>query len=274
MVTGTLQPDGLPSGFFVSGAGRMPAMPTSPQRHIRLQGASNCRDLGGYPGQGGRTLRWGLVYRSDHLGLLSDADQAELARRGINRVLDFRGVDERAATPARMPGAALHSLAIEPSVMQDMQRVVAAGLELTPARMVGLMQQLYRALVTDRAPRFAQFFQHLLAAEQPLVFHCTAGKDRTGVAAALLLLALGVPRELVYQDYLLTNDLYLRPHLPDSSTPAETLAVLWRVQPAFLDTALAEIDQHPGGLDSYLAQRLGVGPAERARLAERYLAPA
>jgi protein-tyrosine phosphatase len=105
------------------------------------------------------------------------------------------------------------------------------------------------------------------------VFHCTAGKDRTGFAAALILLALGVPRQTVLADYLLTNQHYRHPPMPHSDTPAEVLAVLWRVQQGFLDAALQAVDHDQGGIDRYLRQRLGLGDAALARLAALYLEP-
>lgn len=249
----------------------MPDSVDHPDRLVPLEGATNFRDLGGYRGHGGRPVRWRRVYRSEHLGRLTAADRAALAERGVARVLDFRGVRERAAEPYELPGAAQHSLAIEPTVIQRMQDVAAAGQALTAERMVALMEELYCRLVDHGTQRFAAFFGHLLEADAPLVFHCTAGKDRTGLAAALLLRALGVSREAVVADYLLTNRVFVHPPMPDSSTPPEALAVLWKVQQRFLDTALDRIDTAHGGLDRYLAERLGVGPAERTRLAARYL---
>jgi protein-tyrosine phosphatase len=164
-----------------------------------------------------------------------------------------------------------HSLAIEPSVVQRMEELVCAGRELTAAIVVELMQELYRNLVNEQAGQFARLFQHLLQTDGPLVFHCTAGKDRTGVAAALILLALGVPREQVVQDYLLTNDLYARPALPQTTTPADALAVLWQVQESFLDAALCSLDEDHGGVERYLTQRLCLDAAARRALEDRYL---
>jgi len=241
------------------------------RRVLRLRGASNFRDLGGYRAADGRRVRWGRLFRSDHLGRLTPEDEAVLSGIGLQRVLDFRGEQERAAVPNRLAAARHHALGIEPTVVQRMQDLAAAGQRLSAAVAVELMKELYRALVNDQAHRFAEFFEHLLASETPLVFHCTAGKDRTGFAAALTLQALGVPRQVVVQDYLLTNALYQPPALPHSDTPMEALAVLWRVQTDFLDAAFEVVEADHGGMERYLEQRLRLGTAARRALADRYL---
>jgi protein-tyrosine phosphatase len=216
-------------------------------------------------------VHWRRLFRSDHLGGLTEADRALLAEIGLARSFDFRGDSERAAAPYAIPGVVQHPLAIEPSVVQRMQDLRAAGRALTAAVVGELMQELYRTLVNERAERFAELFEQLLQAEAPVVFHCTAGKDRTGVAAALVLLALGVPRAVVVQDYLLTNEVFRHPPMPASETPAEVMAVLWSVQQGFLQAALDTIDADHGGIDSYLERRLKLGPPARAALAARYL---
>jgi protein-tyrosine phosphatase len=252
----------------------MRAMPNHPQRVWPLQGATNFRDLGGYPGHGGRPVRWRRLFRSDHLGGLTENDKSLLAGLGLAKTFDFRGRAERAAVEYHLPGVTQHSLAIEPTVVQRMHDVESAGQGLTPAGAAELMTELYRALVNEQAHRFAELFEHLLTADAPLVFHCTAGKDRTGFAAALILLALGVPRDVVLQDYLLTNRVFKQPPAAQGGLSAEVLAVLWRVQPGFLDAALSVVDTDHGGVQRYLQQRLGLGPAALHSLAERYLQPA
>ena len=153
-----------------------------------------------------------------------------------------------------------------------MQDMLAAGERLDAAAAARLMRELYRSLVSDQAHRFAAMFEPLLQDDTPAVLHCTAGKDRTGFAAALILLALEVPREVVMQDFLLSNELYRRPELPPvTQTPREALEVLWRVEEGFLQTALDALDAEHGGVEVYLEQRLGLGPAARRHLAERYL---
>jgi protein-tyrosine phosphatase len=247
-------------------------MPT-PTRSLDLTGAFNFRDLGGYVGQGGRTVRWRRLFRSDHLAALTPDDLATVSRLGLARALDFRGQAERAAVQCVLPGVVSYSLPIEPMVVQRMKELLEAGHRPTAQETVRLMQQTYRAFVHDNSPRFAELFAHLLDSDAPLVFHCTAGKDRTGFAAALILLALGVPRPVVMQDYLLTNDLFRMPKPVPRLAPQEVLDVLWRVQEDFLDAALHAVEADYGGVPQYLARALRLGPKELARLAALYLQP-
>jgi protein-tyrosine phosphatase len=247
--------------------------PATPPRALALEGLTNFRDLGGYPGLQGRPVKWRRLFRSDQLGALTPADQQRLAELGIARAVDFRGMHERAAQPYTLPGVTQYALHVEPMVVQRVQELLQKGSAPTPAETVRLMQDTYRAFVHDNAPRFAELLQLLLASDAPLVFHCTAGKDRTGFAAALILLALGVPRDVVMQDYLLTNALYRPPFLASSSTPREVLEVIWFVREDFLDAALRLIDAEYGGPEPYLERVLGLNAAARAKLAQLYLQP-
>ena len=242
----------------------------TPSRSLNLSGATNFRDLGGYATERGGRLRWRRLFRSDHLAGLTPQDRAVLASVGLARSLDFRGVQESQATAYDLPGVARHALPIEPTVVQNITTLLQAGHQLGARDAVALMQNTYRAFVADNTPRFAELFAHLLDGESPLVFHCTAGKDRTGFAAALILLSLEVPRDVVMRDYLLTNELYRRTHTAQTDTPQEVLDVLWRVQEEFLEAALQEVDRRHGGIQAYLAE-IGVGRRERERLGELYL---
>ncbi len=245
-------------------------MPHHPDRVVLLDGATNFRDLGGYPGHGGRSVRWRRLFRSDHLGALTEADKDVLAGLKLAKTFDFRGAGERAAASYALPGVAQHALAIEPTVLERMRALASDGQRITAPVVADLMKDLYRSLVNDQTRRFAQLFEQLLADDVPVVFHCTAGKDRTGWAAALILLALGVPRQTVMQDYLLTNALF-RPAPQDSDMPQDALAVLWRVQEGFLEAALHTVDAEHGGVERYLAQRLGLNAKALEALAGRYL---
>ena len=248
-------------------------MTDHPHRLVALTGASNFRDLGGYPGHAGRAVRWRRLYRSDHLGQLTDADQAELRQRGVATALDFRGVHESAATHYDVPGLQRHALNIEPTVVQRMHDMAARGQQLDEAATVGLMEDLYRAVVRQQSARLAEFFAHVLAAEQPLVFHCTAGKDRTGLAAALLLSALGVQPDLVMQDFMLTNRVFRPPRLVADQLPPDARRALWGVRAQYLQAAMQVIDAEHGGLEPYLRDAIGLSPAMLDDLAQRYLEP-
>ena len=251
-------------------AAAMPMTP-SPDRSLHLSGASNFRDLGGYRTADGRVVRRRRLFRSDHLAALTASDAQVLAALKVTRALDFRGGHERAAAAYQLPGVVQHPLPIEPTVVQGMQSILAAGEALTAPRTAELMCQTYRNFVRHNAPRFAELFAQLLHSAEPLVFHCTAGKDRTGYAAALILLALGVPRAVVMQDYMLTNNLYRRPSGVASPAPKEVLDVLWGVQEGFLEVALHGVEVEHGGIDNYLERVLHLNAAARARLAQLYL---
>ncbi len=254
----------------------LPAGSPAPEplpRAVPLAGASNFRDLGGYAGHGGREVAWRRIFRSDHLAGLTPDDRARLTALGIARTVDFRGERERAQLAYLLPEVEHHQLAVEPTVVQRAIELQREGRALTPQDAVALMQETYRGFVHENAPRFAEFFRILLAKDAPLVFHCTAGKDRTGFAAALILLALGVPRNVVMRDYLLTNALYRRPAMAAGHAPEEVLAVLWRVQREFLDAALLKVDEDYGGMETYLVDVLGLDAAAQRELAGRYLLP-
>ena len=244
---------------------------TLPDRSIPLRGASNFRDLGGYTGYAGQTVAWRKLFRSDHLGLLDDDDIAQIHQLKVARVLDFRGVAERTAQVCAIPGAQVSSLAIEPTVVQAIHALVEKTGSIEPADAVDLMQQTYRAFVHDNSPRFAELFAHLIEDDAPLVFHCTAGKDRTGFAAALILRALGVSESVVMQDYLLTNDLFRPPELVGSYAPKEVRDVIARVQTGFLEAAFEAVNDSHGSVDHYLERAMRLDSRQQQRLRSLYL---
>lgn len=250
-------------------------MTEHPDRIVPLQGASNFRDLGGYVGQGGRTLRWRRLYRSDHLGQLTPEDLEHLRQRRVTQALDFRGGQESAAAAYQVAGLTRHALSIEPTVAQRMQDLAALGQTLDEATTVGLMEELYRNVVRKHSAQMAAFFGHVLAADEALVFHCTAGKDRTGIAAALLLSALGVPRPVVLQDFLLTNRVFRPPTTgADSPLPPAARQALWSVRPSYLQAAFHIIDTEDGGMQAYLREVLGLTQPMLDELARKVLEPA
>ena len=232
---------------------------------MRLPSSSNFRTVGGPA----RSLR--NLYRSDHLGALVGADAAQIRALGISRVLDFRGVQERAPPASRLNGLQLHSPPMEPTIVQKPTAMAAAGQRLEAADIVAHMQETYRNFVRQGTPRFAEFFRHLLASDQPTVFHCRAARDRPGSAAAMPLKGVGASDEEVWQDYLLTNDRLQLPARTRLALAPEAMQVLWRVQPGFLQAALDEVDARYGSLEGYFREGLGLGEAQRRTLRALYL---
>jgi len=246
---------------------------TSYSTDLHLEGAPNFRDLGGYTNTHGQTFKHGMVFRSDHLGKLTASDVQQL--QALNNrpwlVLDFRGVEERLIHPCTLPDAKVLSLSIEPTVVQTLTDLLNSGVAVTSQKTVELMQDTYCNFVRQHSHRFAEFFDAVLDhPDSTVVFHCTAGKDRTGMAATCLLHALQVPMETIWDDYLLTNQ-RLR-HMPFFEAAPEVARVLQSVQPEFLQAALDTIAQDHGHLDNYLEKVLGLDVQKRKALAERFLA--
>ena len=239
---------------------------------LRLEGAPNFRDLGGYTNKNGKALKAGKLYRSDHLGKLTvnDVRKLQLHSNQPWLVLDFRGINERQALPCTIPNSNVLSLSIEPTVVQTLISLIDSGINVSSQKTAELMQDTYCNFIRQHSNRFVEFFEAIVAhPNSTVVFHCTAGKDRTGVAATFLLHALEVPMKTIWQDYLLTNERLK--HMPAIQAPPEVARVLQTVQPDFLQAALDTISQEYGQMDLYLEQTLGVNAQMRKTLADRFL---
>ena len=231
---------------------------------IPLQGASNLRDLGGWPAASGARVRFGQVFRSAALGRLTEADAGTLTATGLRTVVDLRGEPERRPDLApALPGVEVHALPIDPSLGTSL-RDIAAARDATGADAMVLMRRAYAAYALDWPHRYAAMFDLLLQEERrPLLFHCTAGKDRTGFGAALLLAALGVGHEAIRADYLATNHLWQADPAITAALPPAVAEVLLRVHAELLDVAFDAIRGAHGSLDAYLATCIGLDEARR-----------
>jgi len=248
------------------------------RRHVALEGARNFRDLGGYATEDGRRVRWGLFYRADSLGELTDADLARIHALGIQLVCDFRSAEEKAEEPDRLPAADPPEL-VELPILDDSFSPSAFREKITSGELgdLDLRQMLIegnRLFATRYAPVYAAMFERLTQRESlPAVVHCTAGKDRTGFAAAVVLRTLGVPEETVYEDFLLTNHytadeiertLWIIRFASLFRTDPEQVRPVLGVERAYLEAAFEAIQEGYGSFDAYRREALGLDDAETA----------
>jgi len=252
------------------GAVQVRSMPDAPARHLDLQGASNFRDLGGYPTREGRRLRWRQMFRSNHLGHLTLADIDIVRGLGVRSAFDFRGIEERSSTACGVAEIVVHSLPIEPTVVAALRGELAAG-RLTAPVARDIMRESYRNYVRHNTHSFRALFGHLLEDRAPLVIHCTAGKDRTGFACALILHALDVPDEVITGDYLLTNRFYRRDPASATDLPDDVREAIGTVDASFIAAGFDAVRADYGDLETYFRDGLKVGARERAELKTRYL---
>ncbi len=257
-----------------------PAIAAPHQRVLPLQGGQNFRDLGGYRTADGRSVRWGLLYRSGSMHGLTPADYRLLERRGIRTVCDFRDTKERASEPVAWPGPAPPRILSEDYAMVvDAVGPGAPGESWTAESARQKFAAMYPKLLVQFNHQYRRMFAELLAGHAPLAFNCTAGKDRTGVAAALLLTALGVPRETVIQDYELSNRTFDPKKLthkpgqvapPPTSLPPEVLKAFVAADRSYIEAMFQVVDAHPGGAAGYLRDELGLSRADIAKLRRMY----
>ena len=245
-------------------------------RALPLEGAFNLRDLGGYATADGGRVKRGMLYRSGTMAMLTEADERHLVSLGIATVCDLRRPGERAAEPTRWcQSAGVHYWSRDYKETSGVLGEVIKDTAATPAAMRAAMIQVYRAIPTDHAPSYRVMFERLLGGHVPLLFNCAAGKDRTGVAAALILHTLGVSRETIIEDYLLTNShadfaRYLAGRQSAIISVAErapdVVAPLFAADADYLAALFDTLEQEFGGMDAYLADTLGIDAAARSQL--------
>ena len=257
----------------------------APGTQLPFAGGNNFRELGGYRADEGKTVKWGQIYRGFPTGrLTTEADRARLDGLGLRLILDLRSGVEAAKLPDYVPdGARLvqicglrdatgQEIDFSPNDIQRLVQNAPAGTNLT--------QLIYRQMLTGNKA-FKELFRALEAGETPILFHCTAGKDRTGVAAMLILLALGASDETICADYARTNlcraaeiEKAMADHAAEiAADPAQKLR--WQtsagVDPETAPFVLRTIRQDYGSAESYLEAEYGLTPARLMRLRRMYL---
>ncbi len=246
------------------------------QRFILLEGGRNFRDVGGWRTAGGQTVRWGRLYRSGSLGRLTPVGEARLERLGITAIVDLRSSEERAGdTNTRLAAAGMGYWTRDYAfASSDVIGRLRDPANHSAAAVRTIMRDAYRAFPREQAPSYRELFARLAAGKGPVVVNCSAGKDRTGLATALVLTALGVPYSTVRHDFLLSNGAPGMASLGAAMNgllPSAALPPLLGVEPAYLDAAFAQIRRDYGSVDAYLAGELGVDDHVRRQLRENLL---
>ncbi|WP_371479900.1 tyrosine-protein phosphatase [Kitasatospora sp. NBC_00315] len=242
-------------------------------RSLHLASAPNFRDAGGYRTADGRWVRMGVVYRSGDLSRLTDQDLAKLRRLGLTEVFDLRTPGEQKAAPDRVPAGAT---TVDANVLGAAD---TGAFDVTgPEAAVRAMTDAERTMVSADSARAA--YRSVLVAlvernDEGVLYHCTAGKDRTGWASAALLTALGVPRDTVEADYLASNTYRAAENAATlAQLPPAYQAVykpLLEVRPEYLEAGFDEVRQKFGSFDAYLKSGLGLDQRDQRDLRSRLL---
>ncbi len=251
------------------------------ERIIPLEGAFNFRDIGGYRTTDGRRIRQGLVYRSGGLHGLTESDLAFMQRAGIKLVCDLRSAEEVQAEPDRLPQNPapqyIHMPLNTDADHDRWERLFA--LFFNRRKLTTMMPEAYKHMMIDGNARlYGDILRRLSERENlPAIIHCTAGKDRTGIAIALLLKWLGVPDETIIADYSLSNRYFEQFYafgtravksLNRLGVTGEHIKPLLIANPAAMRTALEHVDTQYGSIENYLRGPAGLDDAVLSRLRE------
>ena len=248
----------------------------SAKRHVVLQGAANFRDLGGYTTTDGHHVKWGEIYRSADISKLTDADLAVLKDRKINYDVDLRGHQESAHAPDKYNPGTDYILCPAGSDNMDWAKTMSA----LKGNQGDSLMLVYYSNTQYLAERYKPFFDKLLnlPPDNSLVFHCSAGKDRTGIGAALLLYSLGVPYDTIVSDYLASN--YYRKDVNAKlidqmakymHTDTQVAVSMASVKKEDLDATFNAITKQYGSVDNFLRTQIGLNDQKIAILKKKFL---
>lgn len=252
-------------------------------QHVGLESAPNLRDVGGYETNAGGHIRRGVLYRSEQLNRITDADMTVFEKLGLKKIYDLRTEGERSAQPDRVPPGAAHVVV---DVLADEKQAAPAELlhlltnpqeanaRLGDGKVVALFTKAYVEFVSLPSARegFARMFKELADADNlPALYHCTTGKDRTGWATAALLMLCGVSEEDVLANYLQSNT-YILPEYQAMidkfvglGIEPEILESILGVRREYLDASLQEMRDGYGSIESYFSKGLGIDlPGQQA----------
>ncbi len=251
-------------------------------RTYPLEGGQNFRDLGGYPAAGGKRVAWGKVFRSGTLAHLTNADQSLLASLDIRFICDLRTNRERDNFPSRwMEEHAAEFWARDDDKSGANLAAVLSGSDADAALMHAMMVDLYMRLPFEQAAAYAELLKRIASGHLPVLFHCSAGKDRTGVLSAILLDILGVGRAAIMEDYVISDDHYdrlyemlvrdRRLHGIELIDP-DRLSPLLRADPDYLTAMFDAIESVHGSTECYAQDVLDLSTEAIGRIRAELLA--
>ncbi len=241
---------------------------TEQSRHIDFEGVHNFRDLGGIATAHAVT-QFGVLYRSDRLSGFTKNDHRAFCELGIATVIDMRVADERNKAPNCLPQDPLVKQITREFWPQHTVRMIsdinAGKLDQTGARAAMLKQ--YGALATDHLPDYRAVIDDLLSHScTPSVFHCTSGKDRTGMVAAIILLAIGVPQDAVIADYVLTDGRVAKVDIFGRHVNPNVIEVVMAATPDYIQAAIDAMVSSYGSIEAYLTNGIRLNRQKREDL--------
>lgn len=261
----------------------------SASRWLPLEGGRNFRDLGGYTTADGQQVRWGALFRTGAMDGLTDADYQLLKTFNIGTNVDFRTTEERQSEPTQWDAGKVDIMSWDYSMDMSGFGKVFSQPDLTPQKVEDMMASQYPLMLEQQKPHYKAMFERLAESDQGLVFNCTAGKDRTGIAGALILTALGVDRDTVVKDYMLSDVYYEKhgmamfedhadaPHNPQMEAfkkiPPELLKPLSGVRESYLKTTFEAMEAQSGSVMAYIQQELNVDDQKLQQIRDHFLVP-
>ena len=236
-------------------------------RFWSLPGVINLRDLGGYTTKDGRLTRWGKIYRTGHLGGATNEALQILSEHGLSLICDLRSLRERTDLPDRIPEGTQYLQT--PIYEEDQLSAIFPKLLFNRASLGDQLGAGYIRMLDERPTQFGEIIE-LVAQNLPAMFHCTAGKDRAGLTAAMILRLLNVPRKTIISDYTLSNlasNALFEDFMSKSAStierfgiPPDQLRPLFAADPTWMKNALDHLDQNYGGVEAYLLQQGKIAP--------------
>lgn len=254
------------------------------EKNINIKKVHNFRTVGNIKNVDGRTLKEGKFYRSGHLHQLKKKSFDELEQLGIKEVIDLRNSKEIAQKPDNLPSDIIYknysAFEDEGDQLDQAKKLVLKG-KVDGSDADKRMLEFYKDYVSENPEIIKKIITEILESDQPILYHCTAGKDRTGITTALILTILKFDKETIYNDYLLSNNyrkklvdkrlnLANNLHFLYPKMDVKVLEKLSWVETDYLDAAFNEINKKYGSMDNYIQQVLGISESKRQEYIQKF----